>query len=137
MDDLRLVQDLHGLAYDGWSRREEEGCCNGGTLAVVEVLSRLRRSKNNETGFIRSIYSDGLSLWKGKEGGDRLWKSFLRLGRLRVTYLDIQSSMQLGLWLYAYHDRTTASRCDTGPASSLAPCLSTTPSLEALVMPSG
>ena len=77
MDDLRLVQDLHGLAYDGWSRREEEGCCNGGTLAAVEVLSRLRRSKNNETGFIGSIYSDGLSLLKGKEDGDRLLKSFL------------------------------------------------------------
>jgi hypothetical protein len=41
------------------------------------VASRLRRSKNNETGFIRSISSDGLSLLKGKEGGDRLLKSFL------------------------------------------------------------
>jgi hypothetical protein len=64
----------------------------------------------------------------------------LRLGRLRVTYLDIQSSMQLGLWLYAYHDRTTASCRDTGPASRLAPCLSTNPSLEAreaLVIPKG
>lgn len=55
MDDLRRVQDLHGLAYDRWSGREEVGCCKGGALTVVDLARRLRRSKNNETG-LHQIY---------------------------------------------------------------------------------
>lgn len=92
MDDLRLVQDPDGLAYDRRPRGEE-----GGSLAILGMASRLRRSKNNETGLIRSLYSGGLNLLKGREDSDTVLKPFLTSRALHVTYLDTQSSMQLGL----------------------------------------
>jgi hypothetical protein len=52
MDDLRLVQDLHGFAYDWWRRREEDRARKAGTLSIVDLASRLGRSTNNATAFI-------------------------------------------------------------------------------------
>jgi hypothetical protein len=97
------------------------------------VLSRSRRSKNNDTGFIRSIYSDGLSLWNGKEGGDRHWKFFLAS---RAGACNIITWIFSPLCSWDYGSTITMIE-QQHPVVTQVPHVSTNASLEALVIPNG
>jgi len=95
MDDIRRLQDLHGLADDWRWRWGEDGWCKGRTLSNPRQESwrfDLQHQKTVGLGQIFTyIHSGGINLWKCKEDGDMFLESFWFL-----TYPNNQTSMLIG-----------------------------------------